>query len=168
MRCGDLEAANTIKEADTALSALRFGKKVKVNQQWESTKVEIMQDILENKCVQVPMFQEKLRTSKQSTIFVEATFNDEWGSGLDRQGTLNTKPEHWPGSNKLGLLLKKIAKKVRKRKLSDSVNRKQRNSNRDQSRQLNIVQILKQLRTASDSDVSGCNPDSNSSSDEGK
>nr|XP_011438753.2 uncharacterized protein LOC105336225 [Crassostrea gigas] len=168
VRCGDLEAANTIKEADNALSALRFGKKVKVNQQWESTKVEVMQDILENKCVQVPMFQEKLRTSKQSTIFVEATFNDEWGSGLDRQGTLNTKPEHWPGSNKLGQLLKKIAKKVRKRKLSDSVNRKQRNSNRDQSRQLNIVQMLKQLRTASDSDVSGCNPDSDSSSDEGK
>uniref|UniRef100_K1QWS6 NADAR domain-containing protein n=1 Tax=Magallana gigas TaxID=29159 RepID=K1QWS6_MAGGI len=123
MRCGDLEAAtcNTIKEADNALSVLRFGKKVKVNQQWESTKVEVMQDILENKCVQVPMFQEKLRTSKQFTIFVEATFNDEWGSGLDRQGTLNTISEHWPACYKLGQLLKKIAKIVRKRKLSDSV-----------------------------------------------
>lgn len=61
-----------------------------MNQQWESTKVEAMQDILENKCVQVPMFQEKLRTLKQSTILVEATFNDEGGSGLDCQGTLNT------------------------------------------------------------------------------
>lgn len=66
--------------------------------------MDVKQDILENKCVQVPMFQ-KLRTSKQATVFVEATFNDKWGSGLDRQGTLNTKPEHWPGSYKLGQLL---------------------------------------------------------------
>lgn len=93
MRCGDLEAPNT-NEADNALSALRFGENVKVNQQWESTEVEVMQDIFENKCMQVPMFQKKLRTSKQSTIFVEATFNDEWGSELDRQGTMNTKAEH--------------------------------------------------------------------------
>lgn len=90
MRWGDLEAANNIKEAENALSALCFGKKVKLNQQWESAKVEVMLDIPWKQIVQVPMFQEKLRTSKQFTIFVEAIFNDEWGSGLDRQGTLNT------------------------------------------------------------------------------
>ena len=121
---------------------------------------------LKNKCVQNPIFQEKLWTAKQSTIFVEATFNNEWGSGLDRNGTQNTKPDHWPGSNTLGLLLKKLSKKVRKRKLSDSANRKHKQPNREQSKQRNIVQMLKELRTASDSEVSGCNPDSDSSSDE--
>lgn len=97
MLYGRFDAANTIKEADNALLALRLGK-MKVHQQLESTKAELMQKILENKCVQVPAFQEKLRTSKQSTMFAEATFNDELGSGLDGQGTQNTKPEHWPGS----------------------------------------------------------------------
>lgn len=166
VRCGDLESANIIKDATDALSALRHGKKIKTNEQWESTKTAVMEEILENKCVQVPVFQEKLRTAKQSTTFVEATFNNEWGSGLDRKGTQNTKPEHWPGSNTLGVLLKKISKKVRKRKLSDSANRKQKQNNREQSRQRNIVQMLKELRTASDSDVSGCNPDSESSEEE--
>lgn len=165
MRCGDLESANIIKDATDALSALRHGKKIKTNEQWESTKTAVMEEIIENKCVQVPVFQEKLRTAKQSTTFVEATFNNEWGSGLDRKGTQNTKPEHWPGSNTLGVLLKKISKKVRKRKLSDSANRKQK-QNREQSRQRNIVQMLKELRTASDSDVFGCNPDSESSEEE--
>lgn len=70
-----------------------------------------MEEILENKCVQVPVFRDKLVTSKQSTTFVEATYNNEWGSGLDRDGTRNTKPDHWPGKNVLGVLLKKIAKK---------------------------------------------------------
>ena len=116
-----------------------------------------MEDILENKCVQVPVFLEKLRTAKQSTTFVETTYNNEWGSGLDRAGTLNTKPDHWPGSNTLGVMMKKISKKIRKRKLSDSISRKQKQAHREQSRQRNIVQMLKDLRTA------GCNADSDSS-----
>ena len=114
--CGDLETANAIKTADIAISALHLGKKIKSNEQWEYTKVDVMQEILENKCVQNPIFHENLRTAKQSTIFVEDTFNNEWGSGLDRNGTKNTKPDHWPGSNTLGLLLKKIIQKSPKKK----------------------------------------------------
>ena len=59
-------------------------------------------------------FRDKLVTSKQSTTFVEATYNNEWGSGLDRDGTRNTKPDHWPGKNVLGVLMRKIAKKSEK------------------------------------------------------
>lgn len=74
-----------------------------------------MEELLENKCVQVPLFWGKLVTSKQSTTFVEATYNNEWGSGLDRDGTRNTKPDHWSGKNVLGVLMKKkIAKKAEK------------------------------------------------------
>lgn len=167
VRCGDLDSANAIAKADDALAALRLGKKVKSNDQWVSTKVSIMQEILENKCVQVPVFRDKLVTSKQSTTFVEATYNNEWGSGLDRDGTRNTKPDHWPGKNVLGVLMKKIAKRVRKRKHSDSgkIDRKQK-QNKDQPNQRTIVQMLEQLRAMSDSDVSGCNPDTESSGDE--
>ena len=167
VRCGDIDSANSIKDADDALSALQLGKKVKSNDQWESTKVTVMEEILENKCVQVTVFRDKLCTSKQSTTFVEATYNNEWGSGLNRDGTCNTKPDHWPGKNKLGVLMKKIAKKIRKRKLSDSVktDRKQKR-NKEETGQRSIVHMLQQLKAMSDSDVSGCNPDSDSSGDE--
>lgn len=167
VRCGDLDSANAIAKADEALAALRLGKKVKSNDQWVSTKVSVMEEILENKCVQVPVFRDKLVTSKQSTTFVEATYNNEWGSGLDRDGTRNTKPDYWPGKNVLGVLMKKIAKRVRRRKHSDSgkTDRKQK-QNKDQPNQRTIVQMLEQLRAMSDSDVSGCNPDTESSGDE--
>lgn len=39
---------------------------------------------------------------------------------------------------------------------------------REQAKQRNIVDMLKTLRAASDSDASGCNPDSESSESEGE
>uniref|UniRef100_K1Q7I4 Uncharacterized protein n=1 Tax=Magallana gigas TaxID=29159 RepID=K1Q7I4_MAGGI len=153
IRCGDLDSANAIPKADDALAALRLGKKVKSNDQWVSTKVSVMEEILENKCVQVPVFRDKFVTSKQSTTFVEATYNNKWGSGLDRDGTRNTKPDHWPGKNVLGVLMEKNCKK---RKHSDSrkIDRKQK-QNKDQPNQRTIKQMLEQLGAMSDSDVSG-------------
>ena len=60
LRCGDLEAANDIKEATDAVTALRMGNKIKNNEQWLSTKNSVMEEVLENKCVQVPGVCEKL------------------------------------------------------------------------------------------------------------
>lgn len=65
-----------------------------------------------NKCIQEPVFRDKLVTSKQSTTFVEATYNNEWGSDIDHVGTRNSKVDHWPGKNVFGLLMKIIAKRV--------------------------------------------------------
>ncbi|XP_062586979.1 uncharacterized protein LOC134248578 [Saccostrea cucullata] len=162
VRCSDLDSANIIKDADDALSALRIGKKIKPNEQWVSTKEAVMEEILENKCVQGPVFRDKLCTSKQSTVFVETTYNNEWGSGLDRDGTCNTKPEQWPGKNILGVLMKKIARKVRKRKLSDSAKSERKQKQKDLPKQKTIPQMLNQLREMSDSDE----PDTESSGDD--
>lgn len=167
IRCGDLDAASKITAAEDALSAMRLGKKIKTNEQWNATKEAVMEEIIENKSVQVKLFQEKIRSAKQSTTFVETTYNDEWGSGLDRTGTINTKQDKWPGKNTLGTIIKKVAKKVRKRKLSDNAPKAQK-QNREQAKQRNIVDMLKTLRAASDSDASGCNPDSESSESEGE
>lgn len=60
-----------------------------------------------------------------------------------------------------------MAKKVRKRKLSDNAPKAQK-QNREQAKQRNIVEMLKTLRAASDGDTSGCNPDSESSELEGE
>lgn len=167
VQCGNLYSDNAIAKADDALAALRLGKKVKSNDQWVSTKVSVIEEILENKCVQVPVFRDKLVTSKQSTTFVEATYNNEWAPALTV--TAPAIQNRITGREKtyLAYLWKKVAKKVRKRKHSDSgkIDRKQK-QNKDQPNQRTIVQMLEQLRAMSDSDVSGCNPDTESSGDE--
>ena len=78
-----------------------------------------MTEIIENKCVQVQMFREKLRSVKRTPFFAKSTYNDTWGTGLDKQGTENTKMEAWPGKNLLGQIIGKISKIIRKRKKSD-------------------------------------------------
>lgn len=69
--CGDLDSTNALKDTDDTLSALQVGKKKfkKTDEHWVSTKVSVLEEILENKCVQVPVFSDKLCTSKQSTTF---------------------------------------------------------------------------------------------------
>ena len=57
------------------------------------------------------MFKGKLRSVKKKTVFAESTYNDTWGTGLDKQGTENTKMEAWPEKNYLDRLLVKSAKK---------------------------------------------------------
>ncbi|KAK3107169.1 hypothetical protein FSP39_008435 [Pinctada imbricata] len=162
VRCGDLNAANSIKDAKDALSAKRIGDKIKPNEQWISTKSKVMEEIVENKCVQVPMFKEKLRSAKRNTLFVETSHNDEWGSGLDREGTLYTKKNHWPGKNTLGSIIGKVADKVRKRKKSDQWSKpKQKQLSKETTNQRDIVKMLRDLRATSDSDsvTSGQNDD---------
>ena len=48
-----------------------------------------------------------------NTIFVESTYDDTWGSGLNFDGTINTKKDNWPGNNQLGKLLQIIASSCR-------------------------------------------------------
>ena len=166
MRCGDLDAANNIKDAQDALSAKRLGDKIKPNEQWNSTKFKVMEEVVENKCVQISMFKEKLRSAKCSTTFVETTYSDEWGSGLDRTGTINTKREHWPGQNALGVIIGRVAKKVRKRKKSEQWSKaKQRSNSKESTKQRDISKMLRDLRTASETDsASAFDGDSDSDS----
>ncbi|KAK3092920.1 hypothetical protein FSP39_008865 [Pinctada imbricata] len=167
VRCGNLEAANKIKEAPDALSAKRIGDKIKSNDQWIQTESQVMEEIIENKCVQVPPFKEKLRSAKRGTVYVETSYSDKWGSGLDRAGTLNTKQDQWPGKNMLGSIIAKVAKKVRKRKKSEQWSKaKNKQTAKETSRQRDISQMLRQLRVNSDSDsVSGYHATDSDSSD---
>ncbi|KAK3085498.1 hypothetical protein FSP39_004247 [Pinctada imbricata] len=168
IRCGDLETASKIKEAPDALSAKKLGDKVRENDQWRESKFAVMEEIIENKCVQMPMFKEKIRAAKRNTVFVETTFNGTWGSGLDRKGTVNTKQNMWPGKNKLGEIISKIAKKLRKRKKSDQWSRpKSKQNSKENTRQRDIAQMLRDLRMNSDTDsVSGYNASDTDSSED--
>ena len=68
--------------------------------------------------------------------------------------------------NLLGTMVKAIAKKCRKRKLSDQWSRgKQKSSQREASRQLDIVKMLRDLRAPA-SDSEGYTHDNETSDDE--
>ena len=127
-----------------------------------------MTEIVENKCAQEPMFREKLRAVKKDTIFAESTFNDIWGTGLDKQGTENTKVEFWPGQNLLGKIIGKICKKVKKRKKSDQWSQpKQKQHSKVNTKQKEITEMFRNLRQQSDSEnQSGFDASSESGPDE--
>ena len=80
-----MNAAESINEAKNALVAKRFGDKIQSNEQWNDNCENVMTEIIENKCVQVKKFREKLRSVAKGAIFVESTYNDKWGSGLNKQ-----------------------------------------------------------------------------------
>ena len=62
-----------------------------------------MTEIIQAKFDQIPKFRESLSKAKKSgSVFVEATYDDYWASGLDKSGTIHNHPSSWPGQNKLG------------------------------------------------------------------
>ena len=68
IKCGDLDAAKSINEAKDALSAKRIGDKIQSNEQWNDTCENVMTEIIENKCDQVQIFREKLRSVKKGLL----------------------------------------------------------------------------------------------------
>lgn len=168
VRCGDLDTAKTILEAKDALSAKRLGDKIRPNEQWADTRESVMTEIIENKCVQVQRFREKLRSVKKDTIFAESTYNDTWGTGLNKEATENTKIEAWPGKNLLGQIISKISKKIRKRKKSDQWSKpSQKQQSKVNTKQRDIAQMLRELRYQSESEsMSGFDASTESDSDE--
>ena len=111
MRSGDTLRAAKIREAPTALDAKRIGGQVMASDQWLETQENVMTEVIETKFKQVPEFQDKLmKTDLKNVTIVEAAYDDVWGSGLDKNGTLNTTMKAWPGKNGLGKLFMNIIK----------------------------------------------------------
>ena len=104
--------------------------------------------------------------SKKGATFVESTYNDKWGSGINKTGTENTKISSWPGKNILGQIIRKVANKIKKRKRSDQWSKaKQKSVSKQELKQQDISKILRNLRSQSESDsFSGI--DASSDSDE--
>ena len=128
-----------------------------------------MTEIIENKCAQVQQFREKLRSVKKNTVFAESTFNDQWGTGLDKVGTEKTKRSEWPGQNSLGQIIGKVAQKMCKRKKSDQWSQPKQNSRQQKKQsmtQKNIAEMLRSLRAPTDAEsASGCDASSEPDSD---
>ena len=97
MRSGDVARANIIKDCRTALDARNIGKLIITNEEFETQHIPLMKEILEAKALQVRAFRDALKKSHKSAKFVEATFDNYWGAGMDTRATLHTDSEKWPG-----------------------------------------------------------------------
>ena len=99
-------------------------------------------------------------------MFAESTFNDQWGTGLDKVGTENTKRSEWPGQNSLGQIIGKVAQKMRKRKKSDQWSQPKQNSRQQKKQRMtqnNIGEMFRSLRAPTDAEsASGCDASSES------
>ena len=85
------------RDARTALDAKRIGDTVLKSDAFKKEEMSLMEEVLVAKMEQVPSFKAELSKSSVNTIFVETTFDDQWGSGLNRNGTMFTMSEKWPG-----------------------------------------------------------------------
>ncbi len=92
-------------------TAKRLSKEIVCAKDWDKTNgVQIMHNIALSKFAQVERAQLALEQSG-SMILAEAVpnINDTfWGTTLDRDGTLNTRINAWPGENEMGDILMKV------------------------------------------------------------
>ena len=107
------DLAQEILLARDAKHAKRLGKRIRCALDWDTSPLasRVMEEILIDKFTQVESCGEFLReTHRQNLKLVEAvpTSDTLWGSGLDREGTLNSDQDKWPGQNKLGKLLESV------------------------------------------------------------
>ena len=113
VRSGNIQAAEKVRSAKTALDAKRIGATVRDPQDWVTEKLEVMEEIVSSKAEQVPEFRSKLESVGSNAVFAEATLDAHWGTGLDVNATLHTDPSKWPGKNELGKIASGYTRRVR-------------------------------------------------------
>jgi hypothetical protein len=162
---------SAIRAAKTALDAKKLGDTILPSESFTSNKVDLMTEIIEAKSNQVPEFRDALFNSKKTSVFVETTYDDFWASGFGKDATITTSRRAWPGSNKLGDILARVAARIRRPPRSNSAPRTG-NSHGKSSVQPEITQMIQDVRTlrnssknsrvqsqTSDPEVEGCNGD---------
>ena len=142
MRSGDVPRATAVQEASTALDARKIGNQVVPSPSFTEQRETLMREIIEAKVAQVPAFKDALQKSHRKSTFVETTFDDFWGSGLSKKGTLHTNASKWPGANKLGSIIADVANIHRRTGRSWSVPR-----NTVKLSQMDIPNMLNDLKS---------------------
>ena len=122
-----------------------------------------MKEILEAKAAQVPEFREKLKKSKKGSVFVETTYDDLLGSGLDLSGTEHTDSTKWPGKNLFRSMITALANSLRRPARSWSTPRQGKHDG-----QLEITAMIRDLKAPQKRDISGNRKRRESDSSEGE
>ena len=75
-----------------------------------------MEQILCAKVDQLKEMKDLLISSRPDTMFSHSVYDLYWGTGLDSMKTAHTDPDAWPGQNKFGKMIQRLADKLRKTK----------------------------------------------------
>lgn len=106
------DIAEKIKGAEHAGTVKKIAGDIPFNPKWENRREEVMTKILQSKMDQNAPFRQELQESEDKTLVGAAAGDFYWGSGLPTQHTAYTKPERWPGKNKLGNILENLRTKL--------------------------------------------------------
>ncbi|XP_056022124.1 opsin, blue-sensitive-like [Ostrea edulis] len=134
LRSGDLNRAEAVSKAETALDAKRVGGQVLESDAWITSKDSVMREILESKLQHCSQFRSALKKIRKSDILVESTWDTYWGSGLNVTGTSHTLMQHWPGENKLGRILDGMAAKLQRTDENSATNNSSRSTRNKQGK----------------------------------
>ncbi len=112
---GQTELAELCLNAKDGGRAKSLSKSILCEPDWDKSDraYTMMKDIVRSKISQVPKAKESLHNAwKSGATIVESVPNPRdkwWGSSLDHEATAHTKPDFWPGENKLGQILTELA-----------------------------------------------------------
>ena len=101
--CGDNEALRIIMGTDDQVLMKRTGKRISTNEEWETNKMRVMEDLLFCKFRQNQRIYFLLLNTRQLYL-IESTLDTFWGSGC-MIGTIALEEGCWTGQNHLGKML---------------------------------------------------------------
>lgn len=110
---GYKDLADRIMNAEHAGVVKRLSKDMAEDERrtWEESNVSVMKQLLTEKARTCEHFKQCLIMSKDK-VLAEATGNKHWGTGMNAWITERTKPNCWPGSNLMGLLLMDLTEEL--------------------------------------------------------
>ncbi len=106
---GKEDLAERIKDAVHAGVVKRLSKEIDDDdrQTWEDDNLDVMKQLLIEKAKTCLPFRNCLKMNKDKML-AECTHSKRWATGLSKGITENTKPDYWPGTNLLGMMLMEI------------------------------------------------------------
>ena len=107
------EVAEAVARAESPGQAKRLAAKIKsFIPNWNEVKYDVMKAVQEAKAESSYLFREQLLESGDKML-CEGLPDPYWGSGLNIENTITTKPEFWPGQNNLGKILMDLRSRLR-------------------------------------------------------
>lgn len=145
LRCGSIDKAQLIQESKTALDAKKLGKSIQPNDDFLEKQIGVMEEISKAKYDQVESFRSILEKHDVDTIFAESTYDDFWGTGLDRVGTDHTNHLKWPGKNQMGKIFTNIKKAIKREQFHQSRSQSETRTPTSTT-QMNITEMLNSVQ----------------------
>lgn len=108
----DTVAAALILQNKSAKDIKKLGAGVKINEQWDRDKIDVMRFITKEKFVQNPALCQKLINTGQQQL-IEATTDPFWGAKATFSSK-SLKNSTWTGGNMLGKILSEIRDDIRR------------------------------------------------------